>query len=109
MTARLTQAVTDGKLTQAQADLITSKMTELQASMEAERATLQSLTPEQMKTKMEAKKAELSAWATANNIPEEFLRFAGKGEKVFGGHKGMGGFKIKSALPSVTPTTTTNS
>ncbi len=88
--ARLTQAVTDGKLTQAQADLITAKAAELKAAMEADRTADQSLTAEQRKAKMEERKTALTTWATTNGIPEEYLHFV-KGGKGFGGHGGMKG------------------
>lgn len=82
---RLAQAVTDGKLTQAQADLITAKSAELKASMEADRTANQTLTLEERKAKMAAKQASLKEWAAANGIPEEYLRFVGGGGKGFGG------------------------
>lgn len=84
--SRLAQAVTDGKLTQAQADLITAKSAELKASMEADRVASQALTQEERKAKMEAKQASLKEWAAANNIPEEYLKFIGVGGKGLGGH-----------------------
>lgn len=66
---RLAQIVKDGKLTQAQADLITAKQAELKASHES----LKDKTPEEARTAMEAKKTELQAWAKTNNIPEQYL------------------------------------
>ena len=89
--SRLEQAVTDGKLTQAQSDLITAKSAELKASMEADRIASKILTQEELKTKMEAKQASLKEWATANGIPEQYLRFVGGGGKGFGGPMGPGG------------------
>ncbi len=82
---RLTKAVTDGKLTQTQADLIKAKAAELKASMEANRTADQSLTQEQRKAKMEERQTALKAWATANNISLEYLHFLGGG-KGFGGY-----------------------
>lgn len=89
--SRLAQAVTNGKLTQAQADLITAKSAELKASMEADRTANQTLTQEERKAKMEAKQTSLKKWATANGIPEQYLRFVGGGGKGFGGPMGHGG------------------
>lgn len=63
----LTQAVTDGKITQAQADLIKAKREEVKTAREAE---------------MKAETASLKEWATTNNIPEEYV--AGPE----GGHRG---------------------
>lgn len=77
--AQLAKAVTDGKITQAQADLIKAKAAELKSAMEADRTAAQSLTPEQMKAKMQANMTALQAWATANNIPKELLHFVGGG------------------------------
>ncbi len=82
---RLTQAVKDGKLTQAQADLITAKQTELKAFHDS----LKGKTPEECKAAMEAKKTELQQWAKANNIPEEFALMGPMGGP--GGHGGQGG------------------
>ena len=91
---RLSQAVTAGKLTQAQADLITAKAAELKATMETNRRALQTASKEQISARLDAEGAALKAWATANNIPEEFVRFAGGG-KGFGGH---GVFKNGNAM-----------
>ncbi len=89
---RLAKAVTDGKLTQAQATLITAKVAEMKASMEANRTANENLTQAERKTKMEAEQASLKAWATANNIPMNFLsQFGGKGHGGFDGHRGPGG------------------
>lgn len=96
-TSPLVKAVTDGKLTQAQADLITAKSAELKASMEADRTANQTLTQEERKAKMEAKQASLKEWAAANSIPEQYLRFVGGGGKGFGGPGGHGGFRPEKA------------
>ncbi len=101
--ARLSAAVTAGKLTQAQADLITAKKAELKIQMEAKltsmksqiRVDLSTLTAEQRKAEMqkmqterkavmEAEQTALETWATSNGIPTEYLQFLGG----FGGGKG---------------------
>lgn len=87
--SRLAEAVTAGKLTQVQANLITAKVAELKSGMEADRASDQTLTQEQRKAKMEAKRASLKEWATANGLPEEYIKFIGGGGKGFGGHGGL--------------------
>lgn len=105
--SRLSAAVTAGKLTQAQADIITAKRAELQAKLEANKpsaaamASLKSMTAEQRKSEMEKMKAAmesemtaLKAWATANNIPAEFIPFAG-------GHMGMKGNKGMLGQPAM--------
>lgn len=82
MEERLTQAVTDGKITSAQKDLITSKMQEIKTFMDG----LKDKTKEERKTAMDAKIAELKAWATENNIPAPFDHLG-----PMGGHgKGRG-------------------
>lgn len=64
---RLTQLVSDGKITEAQKQLIISKHQELQA----QRGTEQTATHEE-------KRAELEAWAKDNGIDVQYLMF-GKG------------------------------
>lgn len=93
--ARLAAAVTAGKLTQAQADLITAKAAELKATMQTEQAANETLTAEQRKAKMEAQRTSLEAWATANGISKENLKFlapAGRGPGIgaFGPRGGHG-------------------
>ena len=66
---RLTQAVKNGKLTQAQADLILAKQAELKTFHES----LKGKTPEEARATMEAKKTELQQWAKTNNIPEQYV------------------------------------
>lgn len=83
---RLAKAVTDGKLTQAQANLITTKLSEMKASMEANQTANQNLTQAERKAKMQAEQASLKEWATANNIPMNFLsQFGGRGHGFDGG------------------------
>jgi len=97
----LKQAVTDGKLTQAQADLILAKKAELDAqkpsiNVAPKDRTQTSKTKEEMESEMKTRQAEMKAkqdalkqWATDNGIPEEYLRLLG-GE-CMGGHGGHGG------------------
>lgn len=80
---KLKQAVTDGKLTQAQADLLTAKATELKTYMD----TLSDKTPQERGDAMKTKLDELKTWATTNNIPTEYL--PGPGGRG-GMHRGMG-------------------
>ncbi len=67
--ARLDQAVKDGKLTQAQADQITSKQQELKTLMES----LQGKTREEAEAARKTALENLKTWAATNNIPQEFL------------------------------------
>lgn len=73
----LAKAVTSGKLTQAQADAITAKKAELEAGREAFKASLQGKTQQEVQTLMTAQADSLKQSATANNIPEQYLRFLG--------------------------------
>lgn len=91
---RLSQAVTDGKLTQDQADKITAKRAELQAQRESDKTKFESMSDSERQAAMKAKMDELKQWATDNNIPAGYLPFGG-GRGGHGGpggmHKGMGG------------------
>jgi Skp family chaperone for outer membrane proteins len=82
--AKVAQLVTDGKLTQDQADKINAKRAELQKEREANKTTDQSKTREEMKTEMDAKRTTLEAWAKENGIDTTYLRY------VFGGGPGHG-------------------
>lgn len=83
---RLTQAVTDGKITEDQKTKILAKMKEIKADMEANRDSMKDKTQAERKADMEAKRAELEKWASDNNIPTEYLRMG-----MMGGHGGPGG------------------
>ena len=76
---RLNQAVTDGKLTTQQKDLLVAKHTELQTYM----TSLQGKTAAERRTAMDAKRVELEKWATDNNIPRDYLM-------MMGDHEGRG-------------------
>ena len=86
---KLTQAVTDGKITEDQKAKIIAKAEELKTQRDAERDSMKDKTDEERKALMEQHRTELEKWATDNGIPTEYLRFAGPG----GGHgpRGMGG------------------
>lgn len=66
----LAQAVKDGKLTQAQADMITAK----QAEMKTFLASLQGKTPVERQTALKTNMDSLKQWAKDNGIPEQYLR-----------------------------------
>ena len=88
LTNRVNQAVTGGKLTQAQADLILAKLKEV----EAFKATLIGKTPQQRQAAMQTEIASLKQWATTNNIPVQYLMFgAGHMHGGMGWHRGMMG------------------
>ena len=107
--------VTDGKLTQAQADKINTKRAELDKEREANRTAGQNLTAEQrqakrqeMQTKMETKKAELTTWLKDNGIDEQYAYLLMGGR---GGHGGPGGMHRgdRDGDDAATKTTSTSS
>ncbi|RLC33942.1 MAG: hypothetical protein DRZ76_03640 [Candidatus Nealsonbacteria bacterium] len=82
---RLAQAVTDGKITQEQADLISTKQEELKTYMES----LKDKTPEERHDAMKTKMDEIKQWAEDNNIPLQYLHGGMKGpRRGFGKHIG---------------------
>jgi hypothetical protein len=85
-TTRVNAAVTDGTLTQAQADAIFSKMEEMETARENKDA---SLTQEERRAKMEDVGQELKAWVEENDIPREFVPMLGHGGPR-GGHGPFG-------------------
>jgi polyhydroxyalkanoate synthesis regulator phasin len=92
LATRLAKAVTDGKITQAQSNLITAKIQENKAFMES----LKDKTKAERKTALKANKEALAKWATDNNIPKEFvigpgigMGMNGKDHDNHGGKKGM--------------------
>lgn len=102
---RLKQAVTDGKLTQDQANKITAK----QAELEATRATLKDKTEAERQTAMKAEMESLKTWITENNIPQEFIMFGGPGMgRGHGKGFGMGGERKAPKTTDTTATTATN-
>lgn len=80
---RLTQAVTDGKLTEEQKQKILAKHAELQAQMEAERQSAEGLTPEQRREAAKERHEALKTWAEENGIEVDWLegRHQGKGPR----------------------------
>lgn len=87
---QVAQAVTDGKITQSQADQINAKRAELQEEREARKDTAPTKSREEMKSEMDAKRTELEQWAKDNGISTEYLRFVMGGEHGHGG-PGFGG------------------
>jgi hypothetical protein len=86
LATRLAAAVKARTITQAQSDLIKAKQTELKAFHES----LKGKTKEECEAAMKAKAEELKAWATANNIPEQFANFGPMGGQRGPGGPGMG-------------------
>ncbi len=83
----LKQLVTDGKLTQVQADAVTAKLAEMNAARLADMQSTKDLTREERRTQREAKRSEMDAWVKAQGIDPEILRSNGgmRGGDGFGG------------------------
>ena len=75
MKDRLSKAVADGTLTQAQADLITVKQTELAS----QRQILATMTDAERQAYIASQREALKTWATKNNIPKQYLMMRGFG------------------------------
>lgn len=82
---RLAQTVTDGKLTQDQADKIIAKFAELDSQRETNKTAMDGKTEAERRTAMQEQMTNLQQWATDNNIPMKYLPFG------HGGHKGPRG------------------
>jgi len=85
-TERINKLVSDGKLTQDQANKIFAKKTEL----EAQRAGLEGKTKEEIQSIMKASMESLKQWAQDNNIPLGYIQFGGLGMPGKGGMQGHG-------------------
>ncbi len=86
---RLSQLVTDGKITEAQKQLILTKHKEMQANRESEMTTLKDMSASQRRTAMETRRNELETWATQNGIDSQYVL---PGEAHGFGGRGMHGF-----------------
>ncbi len=84
---QLATLVKDGKLTQAQADLITAKRAELQADMQKNRDAMKDKTQDEREAARAAEKADIDKWAADNGIDAKYL-MPGPGHN---GGKGPGG------------------
>ncbi|MBU0978611.1 hypothetical protein KKF92_02150, partial [Patescibacteria group bacterium] len=66
---RLTQAVSDGQITQAQKDALLAKLAELKA----DRPDIADLTLPERQARMESHRADMTAWAQANGLDPNLL------------------------------------
>lgn len=102
---RLTQAVTDGKLTNAQKDLVLAKHKELKAKMEAARTSDNSSSDTDRRTAMKQMRTDIDAWASQNGIDAKWLMPA----MGPGGHgHGPGGRGLNGAPPDDADLSSTN-
>lgn len=81
---RLSQLVTEGKITEEQKTKILAKFSEMKEQRDANKDELKDKTPEERKAAHDQKHAELKAWAEANGIDLEVVTDA------FGPGRGMG-------------------
>lgn len=84
---RLTQLVSEGKLTEAQKTAIIAKHAEMEAQRESMKDSFETMTQEERKATMEKHRVELEAWATEQGIDSKYLMFT---MKFKGGHGGPG-------------------
>lgn len=70
---RLSKLVSEGKITEAQKTLIINKQKELTEKRAANKDSLKDLSKEEIRSKMEAERAELEKWATDNGIDIKYL------------------------------------
>jgi hypothetical protein len=105
---RLDKLVSSGKITSAQETLIQNELTTLQSQYNP--STLQSDTPAERKTQMQAMQNAIKTWAQANDINPAYVMPFGGGMGGFG-KKGMGmrGGHGHWGHPSGTPTPTPSS
>ncbi|MDD5076901.1 MAG: hypothetical protein PHS18_07405 [Sphaerochaetaceae bacterium] len=89
---KISQAVVDEKISQEQANMIIEKKSELQA----ERQNLQNGTPEENRELAKKHMEELKQWAEENNIPIQYLMFAGP--KGSGRMNPMAGKQIQNCI-----------
>lgn len=85
MSQRLEQLVTEGKITQAQKELIEAKHQEMQAARLNQQEAWKSMTRQERQAQMEQKRSELKAWAEENGIDTSYLMMGGR-------QTGRGGF-----------------
>ncbi len=75
-TDNINQLVTEGKLTQDQANKILAKKAELESQEAAFKASLEGKTKAEVQAAIKAQMDSLKQWATQNNIPLQYLKFA---------------------------------
>lgn len=86
--ADIAKLVTDGKITQAQADFINAKRAELRVARESDTSTDDTATRAERKAAMDNKKSELEAWASDNGIDSTYLRYVTAAGHGHGGQQG---------------------
>lgn len=104
METRLSELVSQGKLTEAQKQAILAKMEELKTEHQNLKTEMQNMTPEQRMQRMEQERTELENWAKSQGIDPSLLPMM-----KFKMHRGMGegqGDKFIWRMgPTASPTT----
>lgn len=77
---QLNTYVSEGKITDAQKNLILAKHAEMKTQREANRDDFRNLTQTERKNLMETRKTELENWAKENGIDLQYLMPFGKGK-----------------------------
>lgn len=70
---RLTQAVKDGKITEAQKSLIENKLKELAANRQSSFDKFKDMTQDERRAEMQKQKQALDDWAAQNGIDPQYL------------------------------------
>ncbi len=103
---KVAQLVTDGKLTQAQADVLNAKRAELQKEREANRTADQDLTADQRKAKMTERRTALETWLKEQGIDMKYSYLLMGGHGGHGGPGGMHGMRGNRGEAATSDTTT---
>lgn len=87
---RLSQLVSDGKLTETQKQAVLAKMEELAKQRESDQDLFKNMTAEERRTEMEKRRDVLESWAEAQGIdPDVLTPRMGMMGKGMMGHRGM--------------------
>lgn len=89
---RLSELVTEGKITEAQKQALIKKQAEMKAQYSSD--AFKNMTQEQRSAVMEKHRAEMKTWAESQGIDSQYL-MQGKGGRGFGMKGGFGGMKAQ--------------
>ena len=81
---KLTQAVADGKITEAQKQAILARHQEMQSNR-PDKDEMRNMTAEQRNAKMEERRSEMNAWLSTNGLSQDIFR------ELMGGPQDKGG------------------
>lgn len=86
---RLSQLVKDGKITDAQKQLILAKSKELVTNRQKNKEKMKNMTADELKATMQSERKALEDWASQNGIDPKYLMPFGM-KVVMRGHDGFG-------------------